>query len=240
MDYKMLASCGYPRLRAKNCWRDCRRMHAKILFSTQSTQVTLLRSTGQFCPRGSSAPVDCDPGFYCDVDEMESPRGPCAAGFYCVSGAVTDQPSGSTGQICSRNKQDCKFGQKKLKATIGSNADHLFAGGRCSPGYFCGEGSWSEEACDAGLFQPSAGATNISWCLPCTAGKFCNSSGLENPQGDCQQGTSKQTFSFTKTKFCEEVSNMFFPPSLSSLSLSLSLARLCIYIILWLQEQDPF
>lgn len=52
----------------------------------------------QYCPQGSSAPMGCEPGQYCDVDMMDSPRGNCAAGYYCSSNSSTNQPTGTGGK----------------------------------------------------------------------------------------------------------------------------------------------
>ena len=60
--------------------------------------LNLQKFAGEYCPEGSSAPLDCDPGYYCDVNEMNSPRAMCAAGYYCISRATTDRPTdGATG-----------------------------------------------------------------------------------------------------------------------------------------------
>ena len=38
-------------------------------------------------------------------------------------------------------------------------------GGPCTPGHYCVEGSVTETPCDAGYYQPSHRATNITWCI---------------------------------------------------------------------------
>lgn len=35
---------------------------------------------GSYCPEGSSAPIDCDGGMYCNSDYMIAPAGNCTVG----------------------------------------------------------------------------------------------------------------------------------------------------------------
>ena len=53
---------------------------------------------GTYCPVGSSEPLGCDLGQYCDVDAMSVPQGDCMAGYYCDSNSTTDRPTGTGGQ----------------------------------------------------------------------------------------------------------------------------------------------
>ena len=64
----------------------------------------------------------------------------------------------------------------------------MVAGDKCSPGYFCLEGSSTEDPCPPGYYLPSAGAKNITYCIDCTTGSYCNRSGLASPEGLCTQG----------------------------------------------------
>ena len=66
----------------------------------------------------------------------------------------------------------------------------LYLGDICRSGHYCEEGSWSGEPCPSGYYLPSSGARNITYCLQCTAGQYCNQSGLISPQGPCQSGLS--------------------------------------------------
>ena len=43
-------------------------------------------------------------------------------------------------------------------------------------------------ACDAGTYQPYVRMTNVTACLSCDPGKYCNSTGLESVTGDCMEG----------------------------------------------------
>ena len=67
-----------------------------ILF--KGRELIFLPLPGSYCPQGSSAPMGCTPGQYCDTDMMSTPAGPCLAGYYCDGNSTTDRPSGSGGQ----------------------------------------------------------------------------------------------------------------------------------------------
>lgn len=50
---------------------------------------------------------------------------------------------------------------------------------------FLSSGVTSEAFCPPGTFNPTQGGKNITDCLPCTAGKYCGTSGLSSPTGWC-------------------------------------------------------
>ncbi|XP_059812735.1 multiple epidermal growth factor-like domains protein 6 [Hypanus sabinus] len=120
------------------------------------------------CPAGTFGPRDglssvmecvlCTPGFYCDMEGLASPTGPCFPGHYCVLGARTGSP----------------FGDQ--------------TGDKCPPGYFCPSGTNSPKPCPPGTYQPLSGVTSRNECLPCPGGKYCESQGQSNVSGDCSAG----------------------------------------------------
>ena len=113
---------------------------------------------GFYCPVGSTAPVECDTGKYCESDELEYPTGNCSAGYYCIK-----------------------------NSTVAAPTDGIM-GDKCPKGHYCPEGTLNTVACPPGTFLNSLGAKNESYCQACTPGKFCNDSGLELPVGDCLPG----------------------------------------------------
>ncbi|XP_072885876.1 uncharacterized protein [Hemitrygon akajei] len=117
---------------------------------------------GTFGPRGGLSSVMecvlCTPGFYCDMEGLASPTGPCFPGHYCVLGARTGSP----------------FGDQ--------------TGDKCPPGYFCPSGTDSPKPCPPGTYQPLSGVTSRNECLPCPGGKYCESQGQSNVSGDCSAG----------------------------------------------------
>ncbi|KAI4815467.1 hypothetical protein KUCAC02_005611 [Chaenocephalus aceratus] len=113
---------------------------------------------GFYCPLGSSEPVPCPPGTFCNISGLALPMGPCFPGYFCVGGATDAKPTdGGTGSVCP-------------------------------PGAYCVEGSGEPELCPAGTFSPVPGLTSEASCQPCTAGVYCREAGLRAPTGPCSQG----------------------------------------------------
>ena len=52
---------------------------------------------GQYCPQGSSSPIECDLGQFCPLPGMDLPEGPCSAGYYCNDSSTTATPTGIGG-----------------------------------------------------------------------------------------------------------------------------------------------
>jgi len=135
---------------------------------------------GSYCPNGTAIPLECDAGKYCGYDELSTPSGNCSAGFYCIKNSTTATPTDG------------------------------IVGDECPVGSYCPEGTLGPVACKPGSFLSSKRAQAESYCQPCTAGKFCNDSGLEFPVGDCLPGyycpsgqNSATAFECTKGHFCE-------------------------------------
>ncbi|XP_070399343.1 multiple epidermal growth factor-like domains protein 6 [Nothobranchius furzeri] len=113
---------------------------------------------GFYCPLGSSEPIPCPPGTFCNTSGLALPVGPCSPGYYCIGGATRSRPTdGETGSICP-------------------------------PGTYCAEGSGEPGLCPAGTFSPVSGLTDDADCQPCRAGFYCREAGLRTPTGPCGQG----------------------------------------------------
>ncbi|XP_041098352.1 SCO-spondin [Polyodon spathula] len=113
---------------------------------------------GYYCPSGSSEPIPCPPGAYCNGSGLSRPSGSCSAGYYCSGRASQPNPT-----------------------------DKL-TGNRCPPGSFCGFGSGDPQLCLPGTFSRVQGLVSESECLPCTEGFYCETAGLVTPSGPCRQG----------------------------------------------------
>ncbi|XP_048369079.1 uncharacterized protein LOC125442027 [Sphaerodactylus townsendi] len=182
--------------------------------AAQASGLIRMCQAGTFCPEGSYVPVPCTPGFYCASSELAAPSGPCDGGFYCTGGSTIPNPTdGAVGDICprghvcpqgssspspcpvgsffahrgGRSMQDCRpcvagwfcsrQGQSSPEGSCkegwfcpeGSvsdqNPDHL-----CPPGHFCPAGSPEPKPCPAGKYQDEVGR---SICKVCPAGRFC-------------------------------------------------------------------
>ena len=89
--------------------------------------------------------------------------------------------------LCCRQYMLCS------KLTAYSSALHQsccisLPGDRCPPGHYCEAGTSTPQPCPPGYFQPSYSAQNLSWCVLCTSGTYCNQSGLDAPDGQCDAG----------------------------------------------------
>lgn len=105
--------------------------------------------------------LDCPAGQFCGVPGLTSPQGNCTAGFFC--------PSGSTSQ----------FGRGPLGVPDSRP---------CSTGTYCPAGSPTERPCPSGTFSDAEQAVDASTCELCLEGRYCGSSGLPSPTGDCAPG----------------------------------------------------
>ncbi|XP_064159371.1 SCO-spondin [Anguilla rostrata] len=113
---------------------------------------------GYYCPAGSSEPLPCPPGAFCNATGLAQPVGPCSPGYYCSGGATRPRPTDAvTGNICP-------------------------------PGTYCGNASGEPRLCPAGSFSAVAGISSEAQCQRCTAGSYCSAPGLRAPTGPCSEG----------------------------------------------------
>ncbi|XP_062603182.1 uncharacterized protein LOC134264959 [Saccostrea cucullata] len=153
---------------------------------------------GYYCGfPGLSTPTDqCDPGWFCTLQSyLAQPSAPeggmCVAGQYCPRGSSA--PTGcDPGQYCDSNMMSAPRGNCSSGyycTTNSTTATPTGTGGdRCPPGHYCVEGSFVAEPCPPGFFQPSYSAQNLSYCISCTSGSYCNGSGLSAVDGQCDAG----------------------------------------------------
>ena len=80
---------------------------------------------------------------------MTTPTDLCDAGYVCVSGANNSQPTDGT------------------------------TGYECIPGYYCPKGSDQGVKCPEGTFSNQYGLENVTECVPCTTGKYCQTAGKQ-------------------------------------------------------------
>ena len=69
-----------------------------------------------------------------------------------------------------------------------SNPVNETYGDICPKGHYCPEASPYPIACSEGYFNDMLGTHNISSCLPCTAGQYCQGQGRDLPNGPCDVG----------------------------------------------------
>ncbi|XP_077105722.1 uncharacterized protein LOC143764221 isoform X2 [Ranitomeya variabilis] len=111
-----------------------------------------------YCPEGTTEPISCPSGYYCENAGLAAPSGECAAGFYCTGRAKTSKPTDA------------------LQGNI------------CPPGTFCPNGSQHPQLCPAGTFSADYSLGSVSECKPCPPGLYCSGSGIVSPTGQCPEG----------------------------------------------------
>jgi len=117
-----------------------------------------------YCPRGSGAPSNVDPGFYTVLspvtggymDELE-----CTPGTYCDSGVQMPCPAGRWGHLHREHRESCS--------------------GPCAKGHWCPAGSVSrfQRACPYGTYTSVEGSMSESDCVPCPDGSLCMEASVE-------------------------------------------------------------
>ena len=156
---------------------------------------------GHFCKRSSASPEPCPRGSYsnatgrtelesclmcpkgkfCQDIKLTQPTDDCEAGFFCWGGAQSPEPvfnnDSSTGQ------------------------EIVLYGDQCYSGHYCPKGTTQMQPCGLGTYNPVKGARDISACLPCPVGKYCNDTGLSTWTGSCDAGY-----------FCDEGASQPDPP----------------------------
>ena len=183
------------------------------------------------CPAGSYNPstnafsssqcILCDPGHYCPNTAMTAlpadPANLCAAGYYCILGATTNQPpTGSTGGQCPAGTycpqgtsypRPCTAGYAcptaglsavgpactagyfcTLSATSVTPSGVAQGGGPCTPGYYCPSGSVAMVPCPKGTYSNANLNTALSQCTACDDGSYCAQPGSTTTTGQCYQG----------------------------------------------------
>ena len=121
-------------------------------------------SRGTYCPIGSPAPINCEPGFFGDrpelmsADECQS----CRPGHECAAGSASEKPcevgtfaEDARSASCTR----CRVGT--YQDAIGQTSCKV-----CLPGFWC----TPEKAisCSQDSYQPSAGQWEQLACIPCS------------------------------------------------------------------------
>ena len=180
------------------------------------------------CPIGTFSAVEqntnisecepCTPGYYCDGEGLDAPRGPCNGGFYCPEKQTIPNPPDyvcPTGHLCSNGSDlpvPCPPGEyqpSRQSSSCISCPEGYFCdpvvlsqlGNRnitygvitpmdCSTGYFCPihTASEFEHPCPPGTYSNRTNLVSVTGCLPCPAALFCEGYGLTKPTGQCASG----------------------------------------------------
>lgn len=162
--------------------------------------------------------IICTPGEYCTLPGQNDTTGLCSAGYYCIEGAESASPTdGITGDICpigsycpvnSVTHYTCLNGtytNSTGNSECSDCPDSYYCSNSidvvpCPSGYYCPPTTGLDwQACPAGTYNPSEMKHLLSDCVQCDGGKYCSTTGLSAPDGNCTQGF-----------FCEEGINQLF------------------------------
>ncbi|XP_011927069.1 PREDICTED: SCO-spondin [Cercocebus atys] len=125
---------------------------------------------GFFCPKGTSSPVPCPPGFYSSVPGLGSKDQcqPCPPGRYCSRPGLTSTLEAG---LCDAG-YICREGSAVPSPSDGTH------GYTCPPGFRCPPGAHRELPCEPGTFSPLPEAAT---CLPCPEGTYCHQAAAVEP-----------------------------------------------------------
>ena len=146
--------------------------------------------------------IDCTPGYYCSGSNLPYPSGPCSAGYYCTGGAKLPTqfrtpaghftgPGASAPGECLLGTFNPAVGQGECQSCLVGNycpQRAMITYLPCPAGSFCPGNSIVPESCPAGTYQPEQRRHNITDCLPCKSGYYCENANASAPTGGCQSG----------------------------------------------------
>ena len=148
----------------------------------------------------------CPGGFYCEGYGNKNYSGKCSEGFYCPVGVDSPTPSMYKCQpryYCpngSSSMINCTGGNYCQTSMLSSPTGECFPGYYCPinslnpnervcpPGYFCGKGTEIPSPCPKGTYSASERGVNNTVCLLCTAGFYCNTTGMSMHGKECDFG----------------------------------------------------
>eukprot|EP00466_Bigelowiella_natans_P015235 jgi/Bigna1/85198/estExt_fgenesh1_pg.C_20409 len=149
----------------------------------------------KYCQGGKQV-GECSAGYFClsrqgtpTPDTWDDQKGgPCKPGHYCPQGTsyMHPCPFGTMNpNQGGKNLSDCEPCQGGRMCPVGASD-----GVPCNPGHYC---KFNDEvparACPIRTYNPNSGSDNISACLPCKAGYWCNQTALSDySQYPCPAG----------------------------------------------------
>ena len=146
--------------------------------------------------------IDCTPGYYCSGSNLPYPTGPCSAGYYCTGKAKLPTqfrtpaghytgPGASAPVECPLGTFNPSVGQGECQPCLVGNycpERAMVTYSACPTGSFCPAGTIVPESCPAGTYQPETRRQNITDCLPCQSGHYCEYVNASSPTGMCSAG----------------------------------------------------
>ena len=118
----------------------------------------------RYYAKAESECMPCPPGKYCETGSKAF-TGYCNAGYVCVGGAATINPTGTF------VKTDTTYADTN--------------NGPCPVGHYCSRGSSFPVPCEPGQYQP---ATGQSVCVNCPQYMYCPNMGMTTATNYCHDG----------------------------------------------------
>mmetsp|Transcript_6632 Transcript_6632/g.24821 ORF Transcript_6632/g.24821 Transcript_6632/m.24821 type:complete len:4721 (-) Transcript_6632:61-14223(-) len=155
----------------------------------------------------------CPSGYYCAGSNLPLPSGLCSAGWYCTGGASLptqfEVPAGYFSDEGASAPQPCQPGtygiapkQAVCPDCPEGNYCPTLAGQDyivCPAGNYCPQKSAEPTPCPAGTYATKTGLKNVTQCLDCDPGSYCNGTALTAVSGPCSYGYYCPTGSSTPT-----------------------------------------
>ena len=140
----------------------------------------LVCPAGTYCSGGNTMPAACEAGTYQNEAAQASCKS-CPAGFICSPAGTIDYAAGTYYVIAGLHR--CADTSSEI--WLGQGRDNV-----CPPGHFCPEGLTNLEdgRCPRGTYSNYTGLSNVSQCLGCPAGQYCDELAATAPGGGCAAG----------------------------------------------------
>ncbi|CEM37955.1 unnamed protein product [Vitrella brassicaformis CCMP3155] len=146
---------------------------------------------------------NCPAGEYCADRGLTEPTGNCTAGFFCLENSTWHQPSGGEcpeGHACpeaSPAAVPCTNGEYqpfKGQSTCIDCPQGFTCNGtdafECQGGYYCPVRTPNATGaeCPIGTYNNFTARWEVSQCVDCPPGKYCDATALAYPVDDCTEG----------------------------------------------------
>ena len=158
---------------------------------------------GYYCPIGVpvSSPIICPAGYYCLQGTNLETRYPCPPGTYNdKTGRVSEGEClpCSPGYYCSSGGAASGTGDGPCPAGFYCPANTSSSTQYpCEAGYYCESNRSSPSPCPRGTFSATTMNPDVSYCLNCSAGKYCEEASTEGKNCDagfiCTGGSDTPT-----------------------------------------------
>ena len=138
---------------------------------------------GHYCPEGTNSSVPkCPMGTYLPYEGAvaEDECLPCPGGHYCPPGTGSSPPICAAGFYCNMSVA--------IESPDVSVSGDATVGGVCPQGSYCPANTTDPIPCPIGTFGNASFAKEVSDCVACEPGMYCETEGLLAPTDFCQAG----------------------------------------------------